>query len=195
MRIVLLGPPGAGKGTQAVLLAKAADIPHISTGEMMRAAIAKGSPLGLKVKGFMDRGELVPDSVVIDIIRDRLSQTDCAKGFLLDGFPRTVDQVKSLDQLLKSLNKELTHIVEIKVADQILIERIKKRGAEGSGRSDDTGEVAAKRLQVYWAQTAPVAAYYREQGRLTEVDGLGSIEEVKARLGKVFGLKCLGPAI
>lgn len=182
MRIILLGPPGAGKGTQAILLARDAKICHISTGEMMRSAIASGSTLGKKVKGFMDAGELVPDATVIDLIRERLSQPDCAPGFLLDGFPRTVDQAKALTTLLAEMKKPISHVVELKVPDQVLIERVKKRGESGSGRSDDTEEVLAKRLQVYWKQTAPVTQYYREIGNVVEVDGLATIEEVHARV-------------
>lgn len=186
MRVILLGPPGAGKGTQAILLARDAKIPHVSTGDMLRAAVASNSPLGQKVKKLLDAGELVPDAVVIDVIRDRLSQPDCKPGFLLDGFPRTVDQAKALTNLLKDLKAPITHIVELKVPDQVLIERVKKRGAE-SGRSDDTEEVVAKRLQVYWTQTAPVTQYYTSIGKVLEVDGLGTIEEVHARVMKTVG--------
>ncbi|MBX7138429.1 MAG: adenylate kinase [Oligoflexia bacterium] len=186
MRIVLLGPPGAGKGTQAVLLAEKRGIPHISTGQMMRDAVSSGSDLGKKVKKFLDAGELVPDNLVIELIKERLSRADCRTGFLLDGFPRTLEQAKSLTVLLKSLNKELTHVIEITVPESVILERIKRRGETGSGRSDDNTEVASKRLQVYWAQTAPVSKYYQELGSLVEVNGLGTIEEVQSRIqGKI----------
>jgi adenylate kinase len=178
MRIILLGPPGAGKGTQAILLARDGKIPHISTGEIMRNAVASGSTLGKKVKAFLDAGELVPDETVIAVIRERLSQPDCGVGFLLDGFPRTVDQAKALTALLKEMKKPVTHVIELKVPDQTLIERVKKRGETGSGRSDDTEEVLAKRLQVYWKQTAPVTQYYSSIGKVIAVDGLGTVEEV-----------------
>jgi len=186
MRIVLLGPPGAGKGTQAVLLAKTKKIPHISTGDMMRAAIAAGSESGKRLKQYLDKGELVPDALVIEIIKDRLSQADCKGGFLLDGFPRTVEQASALDKLLSQLKMGLTHVLEVSVPDDVLIERIRKRGADGSGRSDDTVEVATKRLQVYKTQTAPVTDYYNKHGKVIKIEGLGSIEEVSARLLKAL---------
>lgn len=181
-RIVLLGPPGAGKGTQAVKIASWLQVPHISTGDIMRAEVAAKSPLGLQVKEFLDGGKLVPDEVIIKVMKSRLTQADCKNGFLLDGFPRTLEQAKQLDSLLKSLNSELTSILDITVADSILLDRIKKRGEAGSGRSDDTVEMATKRLQVYWQQTAPVSGYYKENERLIELDGLGTIDEVYARI-------------
>jgi adenylate kinase len=182
MRIVLLGPPGAGKGTQAVLLSKELQVPHISTGEMLREAVASGSPLGLRVKGILDSGELVPDAVVIDVVRDRLGRADCGAGFLLDGFPRTVEQARALTVVLKELGRELTHVIDIAVPEGVLLERIRGRGQAGSGRTDDSAEVAARRLEVYRAQTAPVAGFYKELGRLISIDGLGSIDEVSLRL-------------
>jgi len=182
LRLVLLGPPGAGKGTQAVLICRAKGILHIATGNIMREAVGAGTTLGLKVKDYLDRGALVPDGLVIDVMRERLAQSDSKAGFLLDGFPRTVEQARALDKLLSELGLPLNFIVELKVPEQVLIDRIKKRGEAGSGRSDDNLEVAAKRLQVYWEQTAPVSSYYREQGSLIEVDGLGSIEAVNERI-------------
>lgn len=186
VRLVLLGPPGAGKGTQAVLIAQNWGIPHISTGDILRAAVAAGTELGKKVKDILDSGNLVPDAVVIDLIRERLSRADCDKGFLLDGFPRTVEQAKSLTVLLKEIGRELSHVLDISVPENILIDRIRNRGAQGSGRADDTGEVAAKRLKVYWEQTAPVTAYYAQVGRVIEVDGLGTVEEVQARIAQAL---------
>ena len=182
MRIILLGPPGAGKGTQAILLARDGKICHISTGEIMRKAVASGSTLGKKVKAILDAGELVPDDIMIAVMRERLSQPDCNSGFLLDGFPRTVDQAKALTVLLEEMKKPITHIIELKVPDQVLIERVKKRGESGSGRSDDTEEVLARRLEVYWKQTAPVTKYYRTAGKVLEVDGLGTVDEVHGRI-------------
>lgn len=189
MRVIFLGPPGAGKGTQAALICQRGAIPHVSTGEMMRAAVGSGSPLGQKVKKFLDAGELVPDAVVIDVIRDRLGKADCKKGFLLDGFPRTVEQAQALSKLLAELNMPITHVLELKVPDSVLLERVRKRGEQGSGRSDDTEEVVAKRLQVYWKQTAPVTQYYKSVGAVREVDGLGTVEEVQARIAAILGIK------
>lgn len=186
MRIVLLGPPGAGKGTQAVLLSKELRIPHISTGEMLREAVASGSALGQKVKGILDSGELVPDAVVIDVVKERLGRADCAPGFLLDGFPRTVEQARALSVVLKDLGRDLTHVIDIAVPEAVLMERIKGRGQAGSGRTDDSAEVAARRLEVYRVQTAPVAGFYGQAGQLTVVDGLGSIEDVSSRLRAVL---------
>jgi adenylate kinase len=182
-RIVILGPPGAGKGTQAVMICEALGIPHISTGEILRAAVAAESELGNKVKSFLDAGDLVPDQVIVDIMSERLQQEDCSNGFLLDGFPRTVNQAEMLDQVLSELSMELTQVIDLRVPDEVLIERIKGRAAASSGtRSDDTEEVAANRLQVYWEQTAPVSAFYRESGSMVELDGLGTIEEVNQRI-------------
>jgi adenylate kinase len=181
-RIVLLGPPGAGKGTQAVLLSKSKKIPHISTGEIMREAVSKGTEIGLKVKSFLDKGDLVPDALVMELIKERLQRADCQSGFLLDGFPRTVEQARGLDDLLEKIDQQLTHLVEISVSESVLLDRIKKRGAQGSGRSDDNDVVAARRLQVYWDQTAPVTGYYQKRGTVKSVDGLGSVDEVHDRL-------------
>ncbi len=182
MRIVLLGAPGAGKGTQALLICQAKKIPHISTGEMMRQAVAKASPLGARVKGYLDRGELVPDEVVVEVIKDRLSADDCRSGFLLDGFPRTVAQTKRLDVLLSEMNLPLTHAVNLMVPREVLLERIRSRGASGSGRTDDKGEVALHRLTVFLEQTAPAIELYKGRKIYFEIDGIGSVEEVQSRV-------------
>lgn len=192
MRVVLLGAPGAGKGTQATLLCQAKGLKHISTGEMMRAEIAKGSALGGRVKQYLDAGQLVPDNIIIEVIRERLSAKDCEGGFLLDGFPRTVAQAEALDRVLSELRRDLTHVVELNVPEKVLLERIHGRASQGSGRSDDSPEVAKKRLAVYHEQTAPVTAYYASSRKasgkelLFEVDGIGSVEDVHKRVLKAL---------
>jgi adenylate kinase len=187
MRIVLLGPPGAGKGTQAVLIAKKFNIPHISTGEMLREQVALQSSLGVKVKAILDSGELVTDDVIMDIVQERLSRPDCAAGFLLDGIPRTLKQSEMLEVVLNKAGRPLTHVIQISVSEQVILGRIRHRGGAGeSARSDDSAEVAAHRFQVYLSQTAPVAAYYKQKGSLHEVDGIGSVEEVFNRVCAVL---------
>lgn len=183
MRIVLLGPPGAGKGTQAVLIAKKFAIPHISTGEMLREQVALQSPLGIRVKATLDAGELVADELIMEIVQERLGRPDCVNGFLLDGIPRTLNQSELLDAILARMACPLTHVVQISVPQQVIMDRIRHRGGAGqAARTDDSAEVAAHRFQVYLTQTAPVAAFYREQGCLHEVDGVGSVEEVFDRI-------------
>ncbi len=183
MQVILLGPPGAGKGTQAVLLCQQLGIPHISTGEILREERNSGSELGLKVKAFLDAGSLVPDNVVIRATEERLSREDCRKGFLLDGFPRTVHQAEALSAVLEAKGMPVSHVVQLVVPEQVLLERIKKRaGSVAEARSDDTAEVAAHRLQVYWTQTAPVAEFYRKLGLLREINGVGGVDEVKVRV-------------
>ncbi|RMG42770.1 MAG: adenylate kinase [Candidatus Dadabacteria bacterium] len=186
MRVVILGPPGAGKGTQAEQIAKSNNIPHISTGEMLRAAVSSGSELGQRVSSYLDSGALVPDDLIIDIIKERITRPDCDRGFLLDGFPRTVPQAEALTGMLESLGKGLTHVLLLKVPDSVLMERIMGRASAGSGRSDDNEDVVKKRLKVYHEQTAPVAEYYKKRGELLELDGLGTIEEVRARIDKAL---------
>lgn len=186
-RVIMLGPPGAGKGTQSIIVCGKLTIPHISTGDILRKAVSEGSALGLKAKEYMDQGQLVPDDLVVDLMRERLSEDDCSNGFLLDGFPRTLAQAESLDAMLEELGMPISDVVDLKVEESVLLDRIRKRGSEGSGRSDDNLEVAAERLRVYWAQTAPVSGHYKELGRYREVDGLGSVEEVTGRVLGVLG--------
>jgi adenylate kinase len=190
MRIVLLGPPGAGKGTQALLISKHLSIPHVSTGEILREQVALQSPLGLRVKATLDSGELVADDLIMEIVHERLGREDCAGGFLLDGIPRTLPQAEILDTILSREARPLTDVVQIAVPQQVLVDRIRVRGgvAAGAGRSDDASEVAAHRFQVYLTQTAPVAVHYREQGCLREVDGVGSVEEVFERICGALGV-------
>lgn len=183
MRLILLGPPGAGKGTQAQRLVEKHGIVQLSTGDMLRAASAAGTPVGQRAKAIMDRGDLVPDDVMIEIIAERLARPDTAKGFILDGFPRTVDQAVALDRLLEERGIALDGIVEIVVDHAILRDRILGRAREtGGARADDTEATVTKRLDVYRAQTAPVADHYRRRGVLKQVDGMGTVDEVAVRI-------------
>jgi len=182
-RIVFLGPPGAGKGTQASRIANALKVAHVSTGEMLRDEVSRGSDLGNKVKGILDAGNLVPDDLMLSIIETRLSRADCADGFILDGFPRTVKQAQDLSALLSRLSLPLTHVIELKVPESILMERIRSRAGQSAGaRSDDNAEVLANRLKVYWELTAPVTQFYNQSGSLVEIDGLGSVDQVSSRI-------------
>lgn len=181
MNIILLGPPGAGKGTQAARLEEVHGLKQLSTGDMLRAAVASGSDLGREAKDIMDRGALMPDALMIDMISERIEQPDCAKGFILDGFPRTVAQAEALDGLLARKGLRLDAVIEIKVDEEALVGRIESRIAEAGGsssRSDDNVETLRKRLEVYRQQTAPILPYYRDKGALKTVDGMRSIDEV-----------------
>jgi len=182
LRLILLGPPGAGKGTQALLLSKEKDLEHVSTGDIMRKAISDESKTGEMVKSYMDSGELVPDELVLNLVKEKLQSSECERGFILDGFPRTLEQAEGLRVILDDIQKPLTAVIDLAVPEHILLDRIRKRGEAGSGRSDDSAKVAAKRLEVYWRQTAPVTAYYEKFGEVKRIDGLGSIEEVNARI-------------
>jgi adenylate kinase len=186
VRLILLGPPGAGKGTQAQRLVARHGIVQLSTGDMLRAASAAGTPVGTRAKAIMDRGDLVPDDVMIEIIDERLDQPDTANGFILDGFPRTVAQAEALDRLLDEKGLVLDRVIEIAVDDKILQSRIENRIQEtGGARADDSAETLKKRLAVYYAQTAPVADYYRKRSMLKTVDGMGTVEEVSATIERV----------
>ena len=183
MRLILLGPPGAGKGTQAKLLVERHGIVQLSTGDMLRAAAAAGTPVGLRAKAIMDRGELVPDEVMVEIIAERIARPDCAKGFILDGFPRTIAQAEALEELLETRGIRLDAVVEISVDEQMLFDRIEGRAREtGGARADDNAETLRKRLSVYRAQTAPLVDFYRRKGRLRTVDGMKTVEEVAAAI-------------
>lgn len=181
MRIVLLGAPGSGKGTQAALLKDHYAIPHISTGVLLREAVAAQTPLGQQAKAIMDRGELVPDDVMLDLIRERLGQDDVAGGFILDGYPRNLAQAEALDTLLRELGQPVEEAVLIEVSEDMVVDRIAKRAAE-EGRSDDSEEVVRNRMRVYEEQTAPVAGHYEALGLLTRILGEGSIDEVLERI-------------
>lgn len=179
MRLMLLGPPGAGKGTQARRLVTEQGIVQLSTGEMLREAVAAGTPVGLRAKEIMEHGDLVPDGVMIEIIDQRLDSPDTAKGFILDGFPRTVAQAEALEQLLGDKGLALDAVIEITVDEGILQSRIKNRIQEtGGARADDSIDTLKKRMAVYHTQTAPVAQFYRDKGMLKAVDGMGTVDEV-----------------
>jgi adenylate kinase len=192
MRLVLLGPPGAGKGTQAERLGARYGIPRLSTGDMLRAAIAAATPVGLAAQDIMARGELVPDPVVVAIIADRIDAPDAAKGFILDGFPRTVAQAEALARLLAERGLRLDAVIELKVDEGILIRRIESRIAETRARGealrpDDDAEVLKSRLAAYRAQTAPLVAYYKGMSQLRTVDGMQPIEAVAAAIAGILG--------
>lgn len=191
MRLILLGPPGAGKGTQAQRLVDKHGIVQLSTGDMLRAAVKAGTPVGLRAKDIMDRGELVPDDVVVAIVSDRIEQPDARKGFILDGFPRTVPQAIALDRLLKEKGLKLDAIIELKVDAGILQKRIENRIAEAKAngqplRSDDDPEKLKRRVEIYHEQTAPLVDYYRLEGSLKSVDGMASIAEVASAIDRAL---------
>ena len=193
MRLILLGPPGAGKGTQAARLVEKFGIPQLSTGDMLRAAVKAGSAVGLKAKAVMESGGLVSDEIVIGIIKDRIKEADAAKGFILDGFPRTVAQAEALTKLLADEKMKLDAVVELKVDEKALMARIENRAREtvaagGTVRADDNPESFKIRLDAYREQTAPVSAYYAKIGELKTVDGMAPIDEVtKAINGALAG--------
>ena len=213
MKILLMGPPGAGKGTQAEKLTELFNIPHISTGDMFRKAQKDGTELGLKAKSYMEKGQLVPDEVTIGIVRERLAEEDCQSGFLLDGFPRTVQQADALDQILRDLGTHLDAVVNIEVAKDFLVERLTGRrvcrgcgatyhvkfnepklegvcdrcGGELYQRADDTIETVGNRLDVYAEQTAPLIDYYAAKGLIKNIDGSQSVEKVLADIKACLG--------
>ena len=188
MNLVLFGPPGSGKGTQAKILQEKEGWPQLSTGDMLRAAIAAGTGLGKKCKTIMDAGELVPDDVVIGIISERYDQPDCAHGAIFDGFPRTIPQAKALDQMLNLREKAIDLVIELKVDDKVLIDRVKARIAQSGGavRADDTPETLQNRLNVYYQNTAPLLEYYKRQGKLVTVDGMAPIGAVTAAIAGII---------
>ena len=198
MNLVLFGPPGSGKGTQAKILQERRGLPQLSTGDMLRAAIAAGTDLGKKCKAIMDSGELVPDEIVVGIIAERYDQPDCAKGAVFDGFPRTIPQAEALDAMLKKRSRKIDLVIELKVDDTVLIQRVEQRIKESGGvaRADDTPETLKNRLAVYYKNTAPLLEYYKKQGKLVTVDGMAPIDAVTSAISTVLdqaGRKgCLG---
>lgn len=187
MRLVLLGPPGAGKGTQSARLVAKYAIPQLSTGDMLRAAVGARTPIGLLAKEIMDSGALVPDEVVVDIIGQRIKEKDAESGFILDGFPRTVAQARALDELLAREGQELDAVVELAVDENALLARMEKRVAEtlasgGAVRADDNPQAFKTRLEAYRSQTAPVSHYYADKGELKQVDGMKPVEAVSAAI-------------
>ena len=183
--LLLLGAPGAGKGTQAKRIATAYGVPQIATGDMLRAAVASGTELGNRVKPILDSGELVPDELIVALIRERLSQGDTGAGFILDGFPRTIPQAEALDAMLDEIGRKLAAVLEFQLDEREAIRRILGRATE-EGRSDDTSEVAKRRLEVYRAQTEPLVAYYLAQGILVGIDASGPVGEVYRQIEDVI---------
>lgn len=191
MIVVLFGPPASGKGTQATRIKAKYAIAHLSTGDMLRAAIAEGTEIGKKAKAIMDSGKLVPDEIVVGIIAERITQADCSKGFVLDGFPRTVNQAKELDAMLKAKTLSVTHVIVMDVNEAELIKRVENRAAEARRkgepvRPDDDPETFKKRLGVYQAETAPILPYYEKQGKISHVDGMKPVDEVTAQIDAVL---------
>lgn len=187
MRIVLLGAPGSGKGTQAALMVKRLGMPHISTGVLLRNAAKRGTELGLKAKSTIDRGELVPDEIMSDMIEERLSRADVADGFILDGYPRNLAQAKSLDEMLERLGKPADIAIQIDVDPEQIIKRLAGR-AEQEGRADDSEDVVRNRMRVYHEKTAPVIDYYASRGLLTHVLGDGSVDVILERILSVLNI-------
>ena len=186
MRLLLMGSPGAGKGTQAAILATKLGIPHISTGDMFRAHLSENTPLGVQARGFMDKGEYVPDSVTNAMVRERLAQPDAAQGFLLDGYPRTPDQVKELDDILRASDKALDRVIELTADIDEVVVRLVKRSQE-QGRTDDNEDIVRRRLEVFAEETAPLLSIYKQRGIHVAVDGIGSVDEVTARVLSALG--------
>lgn len=185
MILIFMGPPGAGKGTQSKLIEEEFKFPQISTGDILREAVANQTEMGKKAKEYMDAGDLVPDSVVIGIIADKISTPECKKGFILDGFPRTIEQAKALDVLLNSNHKKINYVISFEVPEQELVDRLLGR-AKIEGRADDNIDSIKNRLSVFREKTQPLIDYYKEMGSLVEVNGLGEVAEISERVKKIL---------
>jgi adenylate kinase len=185
MRVVLLGPPGSGKGTQAKLLAERLSLPAVSTGEMLRLAVREGTPLGRKARAIMEAGDLVPDDLMIALIRERLSQADAQKGFVLDGFPRTLEQAEALERVLRGNGTGLSAVVNLSVPETAIVERLQGRSAQ-EDRADDRPETVRERLRIYRDRTQSLIEYYRKKGLLKDVDGLGEIPRIAERIDRAL---------
>lgn len=214
MRLILLGAPGAGKGTQAEMLTKLYDIPCISTGNIFREHISKNTDLGKQAKAYMDEGKLVPDSLVIELVKARITQDDCKNGMIFDGFPRTIPQAEALDTMLADLNIPIDYVINVEVPDEMIVDRMagrtvcpscgasyhkvsKKENTVGIcnecrtdlvKREDDIEETVKKRLEIYHAQTEPLIAHYKDQGKVLDIDGVATVDEVRARVKKALGV-------
>jgi adenylate kinase len=187
VNLVLFGPPGAGKGTQAKILQTERGLPQLSTGDMLRAAIAAGTPLGKQVESILAKGDLVSDEIVIGIIADRYDQPDCKNGAVFDGFPRTIPQAEALDAMLAKRGKKIDRVIELKVDDKILLDRVEQRIKQGSARPDDNPETLKNRLDVYYKNTAPLLDYYNKQGKVVALDGMAPIDDVTKAIAKALG--------
>jgi adenylate kinase len=187
MRILLVGPPGAGKGTQAVKIAEKLGIPHISTGDIFRSQIAAGTELGKQAQEYMNAGQLVPSSVTNGMVAARLAEVDTANGFLLDGYPRNLDQIDALDAVLVPADRQLEVVLELTADTDVVVKRLLQRAVE-QGRADDTEDVIRKRLEVYADETAPIVSVYADRGILVQVDGIGTVEEVNQRINDALGI-------
>ncbi|MDE2308950.1 MAG: adenylate kinase [Xanthomonadaceae bacterium] len=185
MRLVLLGAPGSGKGTQAARLKAALGVPHVSTGDMLRAAVAAGTAMGLKAKAVMDAGQLVSDDILLGMLEDRLAQEDARAGFILDGYPRNLAQADALDHLLARIGQPLDAVVKLKVPSEVIVGRCEIR-FKAEGRADDNPDTVRKRLDIYAEQTAPVADFYARRGKLQVVDGVGELDEITARVKRAL---------
>jgi adenylate kinase len=185
LNLLLFGPQGSGKGTQAKRISAEYGIPHVSTGDMFRAAIANQTPFGKKVEPILASGELVPDDITVGLVRERLSEPDAERGFVLDGFPRNIGQAEALDELLVELGRPLTAALELLVPDDVCVQRMLKRAAE-EGRADDTPEAIARRLEIYHRETSPLSEHYRTTGKLVGIDGSGSVDEVWDEITKTL---------